>query len=145
MPDSGLDGVSSPESPAAAAGGVGGTGNSAVAAHLNDLLSAPPNSGTSQQPPRPHPARSPYEWIKRPNFVGRTPATKEGEMRQALRNQKNVRSDSQKGEKEFPQFTTNPFTFGTYSVVQNPVSPHAVGWLVTHLRVSRSRETRNSH
>ena len=114
MPDSGLDGVSSPESPSAAAGGVGGTGNSAVAAHLNDLLSAPPNSGTSQQPPRPHPARSPYEWIKRPNFAGRTPATKEGEMRQALRNQKNVRSDSQKGEKEFPQFTTNPFTFGAY-------------------------------
>ena len=79
-PDSGLDGVSSPESPAAAAGGVGGTGNNTVAAHLNDLLSAQPNSGTSQQPPRPHPARSPYEWIKRPNFSGRTPATKEGEI-----------------------------------------------------------------
>ena len=72
MPDSGLDGVSSPESPAAAAGGVGGTGNNTVAAHLNDLLSAQPNSGTSQQPPRPHPARSPYEWMKRPSVAART-------------------------------------------------------------------------
>ena len=80
IPDSGLDGVSSPGSPAVADGGVGGPCNNTAAAHLNDLLSAQPHSGLSQQPPRPHPARSPYDWIKRPNFTGRTPATKEGEM-----------------------------------------------------------------